>query len=246
MKNSHTVPEVHIVSRLGTREYNEDRVATFTASDKSTICILADGLGGHGGGALAAQIVVDSLVESVNERSVDRDDLTKYLAIANDKIKQTQAVSEGLSQMRTTVVLLHLDATTAFWMHCGDSRLYHLRAGEIMSVTLDHSVAQMLVSDGELTRNEIPDHMDKNKLTRSLGGGRNESNPRVLKQDVQIQNGDRFLLCSDGWWERMNEDVLKQTSSESPIARWLDDIEGSFVSSPDIDYDNFSAIAVGI
>lgn len=237
---------VKLVSRKGSRDYNEDRVATCNAVDGTTVCVLADGLGGHGGGALAAQALIDALVEQCCDKPVDRYQLHESLSIANDKIKQLQQVSTAFSRMRSTVVLLHIDASSAFWLHCGDSRLYHLRGGKIISVTLDHSVSQMFVSDGLLKREDIPDHIDKNKLTRSMGGSGQESKPRIIKSPVKIEAMDRFLLCSDGWWERMSEQLLEETSITSPMISWLDDIESSFVKEPGSHYDNYSAIAVGI
>jgi len=206
-------------SICGDAEQSDDRLLTIETPTAGFFAIVADGLGGHAGGHVAAEIAVeefDRLVRTHQLAQNQRFDFDHYTDAANRAIWQRQQDEPDLlAECRTTVVMLHIDAQekSARWAHCGDSRLYHLRQNKIAHVTLDHTVAQMLVYDGELDRSVIPHHPDKNKLTRCFGGSRSESRPRVTSEPRQLHREDLLLLCSDGWWENLTESEIVETAA---------------------------------
>ena len=113
--------------------------------------------------------------------------------------------------MKTTAVALYISGSQARWCHIGDSRLYHYYNGELKDYTRDHSVCQVAVRMGEITRREIPGHPDRSKILRALGSERIEPE---LHPVVTLDKGfHAFLLCSDGLWERLQEDESRQSGT---------------------------------
>ena len=106
--------------------------------------------------------------------------------------------------MRTTAVVLCTEGNRGTALHIGDSRFYHFRNGKIISQTKDHSVPQMLAMAGEISEHEIRRHPDRNRLLRALGDENEEV--RFVRSDFEIKEGDAFLLCSDGFWEEVEEE----------------------------------------
>ncbi len=208
------------LSVQGQKGVNDDRCLLVDDVKKELFAIVADGLGGHLGGAQAAENAVMQFQMAVKSwqqaaPTMDRFDFDAYASLANEAIWQLQQSDPGASgDARTTVVALHLDvvAGVARWAHCGDSRLYHFRRQQVQHFTRDHTVAQMLVYDGELQREDIRTHPDRNKLTRCFGGSSDEARMRVSQEPVDIESGDRFLLCTDGWWEYLTEEEMIRAS----------------------------------
>jgi serine/threonine protein phosphatase PrpC len=97
-------------------------------------------------------------------------------------------------------------------MHVGDSRLYHLREGRRLLRTRDHSVAQMLMELGEISENEIAGHPDQNRLYRSLGS---EESPKPELGNGHVRQDDIFVVCSDGFWEQVNETETWEASRQA-------------------------------
>jgi len=208
---------------------------------------VADGLGAHGAGKLASTIAVRSIQKKFESFECGPSYPDDYLAAineANEEIRANQNRATAFSSMRTTVVLLHIHEDKAVWLHCGDSRLYHIRNDELLSVTYDHSVAQMLVSEGEISRSEIITHPDRNRLTRSLGGRAGESKPRIVGKIQQIERGDRFLLCSDGYWENVLEAELVGSKHAIDCQRWVESILPSDIDMISDQSDNRTAVGV--
>ena len=231
-------PGVAVFSEAGSRGPSEDVVRVVRPVPDELLCLLADGLGGHEAGRAAASIAVDTLVRKVGRRPLDRARLTATVEAANAAIVEAQEGSPARSGMRTTLVLLHLDATSAFWLHCGDSRLYHVRGERVAARTVDHSLAQMQSGAGEGDAASVSRHA----LMRSLGSRAvGESRPRLVHEPLPLVDGDRFLLCSDGFWERMDAAVLG-TPVRSADA-WLDALSESFGAERG-ERDDASAIAV--
>ena len=203
------------VSEAGGREEHQDRVACAEG-----IWALADGLGGHGAGALAAEAAVTAVLG----------DRAGWRTHVNQDVQETGG--------RSTLVVLELDGDQARWSHIGDSRLYHLRAGAIAAQTRDHSVPQMLVDAGELAPQAVRGHEDRNRLLRSLGTA---MPPKFACGAAVVEAGDGFLLVSDGFWELVTEEQMIEAfrRAESPGV-WLE------LMRPAEPSDNWSAIAIVI
>ena len=188
------------VSHIGSRPEQQDRVDVLVSpDDKACLAMVADGLGGHGGGALAAQALIDA-AKVIWQRA----DLSKlrsnelFLAIFSESYRSITRIAEekGISP-RTTCVLLYVDDCFARWAHLGDSRLYRFRNGQLLGRTRDHSVVQMLVDMNKIREEEMTMHPDQNMLLKTLGG---DKTPNPDFGETKLQPGDAFLLCSDGFW----------------------------------------------
>lgn len=193
---------------IGGRKEQQDRVELFESRDGSErLLVLADGMGGHSGGAIAADAVVETA------RSLWRKHILQPLApeqLLRELIQSAHARinAEGEKKdisPRSTAVLLHITDHQANWAHVGDSRLYRFRGSDLVGRTLDHSVVQMLVDMGKVDEQEMATHPDQNRLTQSLGG---DSDPEPDLESGQVEMGDGFVLCSDGLWERITPDEM--------------------------------------
>ncbi len=234
-------------TELGSRERNEDFFSTASTQNHHFFA-LADGLGGHGLGDEASQLVCETAIKhflqnpQVNNTSFD----TVY-NICQDKLLAKQEEVHATGKMRTTLNLLCLDETTAYWSHIGDSRTYYFANGELVKRTFDHSVPQMLAAIGELEDAEIRFHEDRNRLLRVLGvAGQTPS--FEVETPIPLTGNQQFLLCSDGFWEFITEEQILLCLDESDNPQlWIDNmIELVHKNSRDKNADNTTVIAVWI
>lgn len=193
---------------IGGRKEQQDRVEIFEARDGSErLLVLADGMGGHSGGELAAEQVIKTATElwrkHILKPSPADELLRDVIQIAHERIN-AEGKKKDLSP-RSTAVLLHVTDHQAAWAHVGDSRLYRFRGGELLGRSLDHSVVQMLVDMGKVDETEMATHPDQNRLTQSLGG---EADPEPELENAEVEIGDGFVLCSDGLWEQVTADEM--------------------------------------
>jgi len=216
-----TAGAIAIQSIKGSGRVNDDVARVVHPSKDDVICLLADGLGGHAAGAVAANIAIDTIEQSIGDQPVERAKLVDYVAVANAAIVAAQRRSLRQRSMRTTLALMHTDHASVWWLHCGDTRVYHYRGQKLLERTLDHSVAQMQ-SGGEGAEQRLSVNVeDRHRLLRVLGGlNERESRPRVTREAVKLCRGDRFVLCTDGWWERVDMDLAGKSDEFDP-AKWL-------------------------
>lgn len=194
--------------RIGGREEQQDSVGVFHSADGAAcLLVVADGMGGHRGGSLASQTVLD--VAEQNWASCDgapedpKQFLEELCQQAHIQVN-LRGQEQGL-EPHSTVVALLARGTEAFWVHVGDSRLYHFRDTEFLGRTRDHSMVQVLVEAGEVSEEEMATHPDQNKLLRSIGG---EDPPKTTHESSALEPQDRFLLCSDGFWEQISTEEM--------------------------------------
>lgn len=228
------------LSRTGARANNED-----ACGYRDGCWVVADGLGGHGGGEVASRLAVHALLATWNPNAPLRAAaLIQGLEAAAAAIHSHQAEDPGLSGMRTTLVVLATDGAHALWAHVGDSRLYLLRGGRVCLQTEDHSVPQALVRAGELTPAGVRDHPDRNRLLRALGDGK-PPRPDLAAAPLELQPGDAFLLCSDGFWEAVTEGEMEVALAKARDAHdWLERMELDLRRQARPDQDNYTALAV--
>ncbi len=208
--------------------------------------VVADGLGGHGGGAVAARLALDTLLRALpaGQPLIDRQTLMVGVLAATAALQARQQGDLALAGMRTTLALLTSDGIQALWLHLGDSRVYGFRAGQLLFQTADHSVAQALVRAGELAPEAIRFHKDRNRLLRTLGDHR-LPRPTLAEAPLTLQSGDAFLLCTDGFWEGVMEDEMCSSLAKADSPRdWLDQMETILLRRQLPDQDNYTAIAV--
>jgi PPM family protein phosphatase len=163
------------------------------------VCVVADGMGGHTAGDVAAQLAVDTVVDALSRAPVSPSAITRAVAAADDAIRGRSAASR--SPMGTTLVGVTLaamaGATVPIVFHAGDSRCYRLHDGVLDLITRDHSFVQHLVDAGCLDPRDAGGHPRANVVTRALGiGDRYEAGPADLT--VLPAVACRLLLCTDG------------------------------------------------
>lgn len=179
------------------RSENQDACQEFRSPSGARLLAVADGMGGHQGGATASRLAMETLGE-VFEQAPDADGemLRAALEVANQRVHQAAQGRPELHGMGTTCVALLFGAKGSAWVaHVGDSRAYALRGGRLEQLTADHSTVAELVRLGKITPEEAAVHPRRNEILRSIGA---ESGVEVDLAPVEVQAGDQFLLCSDG------------------------------------------------
>ena len=237
--------EVALLSDRGGCNYNEDACGHWH-SERQLCCVLADGAGGHGGGDIAARLVVSDLIgRFAQQPSTGGAVLAALLRATNRALIAQRVPGTPREDMHSTAVCLVIDfvAQDAHWVHAGDSRMYWFRGGRLLERTSDHSVVQALVDAGAITEAQVRGHPQRSELRSALGVA-----DEVLELSVgagRAQPGDVFLLCTDGLWEYVEDGELERTlaASESPAA-WLRRLEALVRgnSASRLSHDNFTAL----
>ncbi len=234
------------ISKAGGRESNQDFCGNVSIDDKNKHCwVITDGLGSHRGGERASKIVVNKIIELFkNSPEITNENLEYQLIKANEEIVMLQAENDSFSDMKTTVIEAICDNENLVCGHIGDSRFYHFRENKLFYQTLDHSVPQTMVTAGELSFEEIRKHPDRNRLLRSMG---NKEGIKPSFYSSKIIINDKFLFCTDGFWEYVTEIEMEfdLAKSETP-EMWLEEMELRLLKKVKNDFDNYSAIAVFI
>lgn len=226
----------------GGRMENEDSVAIFREEGRGVLAMLADGLGGHGGGKAASSTAVESVYRDYLSAFINApEEFNIWFQKANQQILDMQTPE---CEMKTTLVCLLIKEETAMWAHIGDSRLYHFVDGKMVFRTFDHSVSQMAVLRGEIREDEIRGHADRNKLLKALG--REETISIDVSEKTDLSGGGHaFLLCSDGFWEYVTEGDMQKTLKQSVTAEeWLRRMVKILKNNAKPGNDNNSAVAV--
>ena len=197
-------------SRTGKRANNEDRLAHCYSRD-ALLMVIADGMGGHHYGEIAAQIAVQTLIEGFQrEATTQLSDpflfLQKAMTNAHRAILDFAAAHKLKDSPRTTCVACIIQDSIAYWAHSGDSRLYLIRAGKVLLRTRDHSRVQLLMDQGVINEAQAAVHPERNKIYSCLGG---PTQPEIeFARKTPLEAGDVLALCTDGLWGVIPDDVL--------------------------------------
>lgn len=189
------------------RDNNEDTVFPDSSGESKgpAVLIVADGMGGHVAGEVASRLAVNAAA-SAQVEPVDR------VAAGNRAIREEVAREPGLEGMGTTMTLLSLEPDgIARIGHIGDSRAYLYRKGELEQITEDHTVAGELAALGQIAPEEVESHPQRHMLTRTLGLTRFVD---VDDLEIQLEGGDRLILCSDGLTEMVDDKGIRRIVSE--------------------------------
>ncbi|MNZ59930.1 PP2C-family Ser/Thr phosphatase [compost metagenome] len=212
---------------IGMRNEQQDVYDFLPAKDvemavrRDVIAVLADGMGGFELGREAAQLAVHTMLRAYMDKSQNEtvaESLERSLRLANEEVK-------GLAQQRglewrvgTTLVAVVISENELYWISVGDSRIYLYNDGELTPLTNDHIYAnrlQELVNEGELAQEEADSHTERWLLTSYLGV------PELIEVDAnrtpfQLQAGDWILLCSDGIYPDLTEQLLQEAAKLPP------------------------------
>ena len=235
---------VYQVSRRGGREKNEDRMG-YCYTREAGLFALADGMGGHPEGEVAAQIALQTLAAMFQRDAKPvLDDPASFLEagvlVAHQTLLQYGA-EKGLSDTpRTTVVACVLQNGQAVWAHCGDSRLYLMRAGQVFARTRDHSYSELQEALG---RAQVgAERFNRNVLFTCLGS---PGKPMVdISGPLNLESGDRLMLCSDGLWGTVPEAQIVDHLAAGPIAEAVPDLVELALRNGGPRCDNVTVLAV--
>lgn len=200
-----------IAQHQGDRAEQQDRVSLIAHPHGGgmALAVVADGMGGHTGGALAAGQVVHTAKNNFTHYSPLSGDVPEQLlqSVIDEShmlIKASRFINE--KDPHSTAVMLLVQPGRMTWAHCGDSRLYRFRKEQKLSSTVDHSYVEQLIAQKRISKEAALMHPHRNILLTSLGG---EDVPTVTFGDsVDLQGGDSFLLCSDGLWGYFDDEEL--------------------------------------
>lgn len=238
--------KITVLSKPGGRPVNEDAYG-FWSNESACCCVMSDGAGGHAGGAVASKLAVAEVLAWFRQRpDCSAGGIAEALRRANSAIVAMQRQSPQYARMRATVVVLAVDPArgTAIWGHIGDTRLYCFRDRRIILQTRDHSVLQSMVDAGYLQSEDLRGAPQRNLLLAALGDGA-EFEPRIEDAAFALRDGDIFLLCTDGFWEYVDELHMEGALSLAASGEaWLRQLESRVISEGSEGQDNYSALVV--
>lgn len=182
--------------------------------------LVADGMGGHKAGDLASRLCIDEIVKQIRD-SQARTPVSAFeqaISVANACVYERSMDDFELAGMGTTIVGAMIENKTAYIVNIGDSRLYRLH-DKLEQITVDHSLVEEMVQSGEIQKEEMRTHPNKNIITRALGTG-NLVRPDCF--EVKVEEGDVLLLCSDGLTNMVDdhdiEEIVKRHKEDMKLA----------------------------
>jgi serine/threonine protein phosphatase PrpC len=210
--DKHMQIEYAKVSALGDRSDNQDRAAVVVA-ENAALMLVFDGMGGHSDGARAAEtglkVVQDMFMDTTLPIFDPQGFLYMALSRAHDAVvKLGRDVAVDFRPRATCAVCL-VQEGGAFWAHIGDSRIYQLRNGAVLSRSRDHSHVEVLIQEGAISEAEALDHPMRNFVECCIGGDASVPDMSITDKKV-LQAGDVLLACSDGLWSGLTDGEVAQ------------------------------------
>jgi serine/threonine protein phosphatase PrpC len=233
-------------SALGARTANQDRMGYCYTRD-ALLMLLADGLGGHILGEAAATIAlqtISALFQEMATPHVKKPErfLEDGLFAAHREIHRYRAANKLPETPRTTIVACLVQHGAAYWAHCGDSRLYWMRRGEVLCRTRDHSRVEALIAQGKLEESARYTHPDRNKLFNCLG------TPGIPVIDmapaVSLVDGDMLLMCSDGLWSMLPDQFMASRLLQHGVMQAVPELVRAAEAAAGKSSDNVTALAM--
>jgi serine/threonine protein phosphatase PrpC len=232
---------VYQISRQGGRERNEDRMG-YAYTRESGLFVLADGMGGHPEGAMAAQLALQTFSayfqKAANPTVKEVPEfLSSALMAAHHQIIRYAAEKGMLDTPRTTLVAAIMERGHVHWVHCGDSRLYIVRKGQLLTRTRDHSYMEQQAHLGRSTN-----HINRNILFTCLGS---PAKPVFdLSGPLPLEHGDRVLLCSDGLWGTVSDAEIVEHLAAGPLDRAIPELVEMALQRGGARCDNVTVLAM--
>ena len=232
------------ISRKGGREKNEDRMG-YCYTRNSGLFLLADGMGGHPAGEIAAQIALQTIASAYQkETGSEIEDIQAFFKAAvmeaHHQILRYASEHHMLDTPRTTLVAAIVQGGFAHWVHCGDSRLYLVRAGELVVRTRDHSYLEQQQDAGRA--GSLPPSVNRNVLYTCLGS---PAKPVFdLAGPVPLEQGDKLLLCSDGLWGTLEESDIVRQLSQKPVSQSAPELTEKALLKAGSQSDNVTLLAL--
>jgi len=200
------------VSALGDRTDNQDRAAVVVAEDAALMMVF-DGMGGHSDGARAAEtgmkVVQDIFMDSTLPVFDPQGFLYMALARAHDEVVTLGKDVAVDFRPRATCAVCLVQEGGSFWAHIGDSRIYQVRSGDVLSRSRDHSHVEVLIQEGAITEEEALDHPMRNFVECCIGGDAPVPDMSITEK-MELIPGDVLLACSDGLWSGLVDEEMAQ------------------------------------
>ena len=202
--------EVGATSDVGrVRDANQDAYLI-----DAPLYVIADGMGGHAAGDVAAVTAIEVISDEASRVSAQEpDSLAALLKDANAAIWERAQSERAFQGMGTTCTLVYASEAAGYIAHVGDSRAYRLRNGGLEQLTEDHTLVGRMVKEGRIGAGEARTHPQRNVITRALGI---DSSVEVDLKEIDLIEGDRIMLCSDGLSSMLDEDIIERGLSEAP------------------------------
>jgi PPM family protein phosphatase len=208
------------VSALGDRQDNQDRAAVVVADD-AALMLVFDGMGGHSDGALAAEVglkvVQDMFTQSALPVFDPQGFLYMSMARAHDEVVQLGADMALDFRPRATCALCLVQENGAYWGHIGDSRIYHMRNGQLVSRSRDHSHVEVLIQEGAITEEEALGHPMRNFVECCIGGDAPVPDMSITRMKP-LMEGDVLLACSDGLWSGISDEEMSEMATRKGLS----------------------------
>jgi len=233
-------------SRQGPRQYNQDRLA-YSYSKDALLLVVADGMGGHRHGEIAAQLAVTTMTDAFQRLAVPMLSspakfLIDHMQQIHDMIDQLTQERELVEAPRTTIVAAVVQRGVLYCAHVGDSRLYHFRDGHLLYRTEDHSIVQSLYSKGIINKDDMSTHPYRHKVYSCLGG---DVPPKIdLSDRHELAEGDTILLCTDGVWGAVTDEQIKRILNSPSITDGVTTLLDVVENTSQEQGDNMSAIGL--
>ncbi|AZG15199.1 MULTISPECIES: PP2C family protein-serine/threonine phosphatase [Cupriavidus] len=237
---------VYQESRKGGRRINQDRMGYCFTRD-ALLMVLADGLGGHAFGEVAAQQALQTLARQFQTQARPAirnpaDFLQDTVMLAHREIHRYAEANKLADVPRTTVVCCLIQNGQIHWAHAGDSRFYLMRKGALLTRTRDHSKIENLLQQERVLPMEVANHPERNKLYNCLGS---PNLPLIdIGGPVRLEPGDVALLCSDGLWGALEEKVIVDKVTHLSVVHAIPDLIEQSLANAGEGADNTTAIAM--
>jgi protein phosphatase len=236
------------LSLLGARETNQDRVGAVVGAE-AALLIACDGMGGHAEGERAAEIALQITGQRFKAAAAPLLDPIGFLHLALGAAHQ-QICFIGTdmpleNRPRATIALCLVQRASAYWAHVGDSRAYHLRRGEVLSRTRDHSHVELLVREGVIAADQAQAHPMRNFVESCLGGELLLPEMDISRR-LALEPGDVLLVCTDGLWAGLSDATVAAAFAkpEEPLKESLAALGALAVAATGASSDNTSAVAL--
>lgn len=233
-------------TRIGGRRIQQDRIGYWATSD-CVLMVVADGMGGHPHGEVAAELAVRlfaaAFAREARPRIADPDAfLVRNLGAAHVAILREAERRELSDAPRTVIVACMVQDGVAHWTHVGDSRLYLVRDGRIVHRTRDHTVVQELVDSGRIREEAMTSHPERNRLLQCLGGYQTPQPDPTAR--ARLARNDVVLLCSDGFWTPLTQRQLLHSLMTREIAPAIGELVELAERRAGPSSDNISVVAM--
>ena len=233
------------ISETGGRPYNEDAVQVIRADEDNWMFVVADGVGGHGGGKIASSKAIDTVNSVFLSRYMEEDCLAQCFEQVQKVLLEVQEKNNEPNSYMTTLSLVQIREDSYRFGYVGDSRIYLFEDRKMVRRTVDHSVASRMAAQGQIGEEEIRSNPLRNRLYAVAGSKWDETRHYETTSWYPGQGEMAFLLCTDGFWQYVLEDEMEEMLANSRgSGDWLGAMTQTVKNTAPEGNDNYTALTV--